>query len=126
MTIGPDVTPSDPAVIGTVWTGAEMVLGIHRAWTSPYGDHRRQGSGRSLDLLLRPVLTGGARWLTGETWKWPVPWCAPRRPRGDMAGCGVTLSPDPDQAHREPQDAKQQECVEQQVVYHLSFPLHDR
>jgi hypothetical protein len=38
----------------------------------------------------------------------------------------VAPLPDPDQACREPQDAKQQEYVEQQVVYHLSFPLHDR
>jgi hypothetical protein len=38
----------------------------------------------------------------------------------------VAPVPDPDQARREPQESKQQKCVEQQVVPHLSFPLLDR
>ena len=74
MTVGADIATPDPSVIGTAPTRAEMVLRIHRAWTSPDGDHRRRGRTESFDLHLWPVLTSGAGWLMGETRTWRICW----------------------------------------------------
>src|SRR5215831_13991419 len=70
MTVGADIAQSDPAVIITAWSGAELVLCVHRSWTSPDGDHRWRGRRECLGWLLCFVLTSGAGWLIGETWKW--------------------------------------------------------
>jgi hypothetical protein len=49
-----------------------MVLRVHHALASPDEDHRRRGSTRSPGLLLCHVLTGAARRLMDETWKWLI------------------------------------------------------
>jgi len=113
-------------LIVIVRTGAEMVLSVHRSWASPYSHHRQWDSRRSLGLLLDPGLTGGTGRLMDEAWKRLVRVRTPHGPHGAVAGCGRSLSPDPDQARREPQDSKQQKCMKKQVVHHLSFPLQDR
>ena len=66
MTIGPDVATAEPAVIGAIWIGAEMRLGVDGAPTSAgEADEGRWGA-RRCGAGIGPLRTGLAQRFTDQ------------------------------------------------------------
>jgi hypothetical protein len=126
MAIGTDVAPSDPAIIGALAVGTELLLGVDCSPTSSREREPGRWSCRGLWAGRDGVLTDVTAGLVEESGKGFRLFGAPLDWRGGR-GCQMARresDPPPGliQEHTEPEQAEEHQCVAKLVVSHVVSP----
>jgi hypothetical protein len=123
MPIGADVTPAQPAVIGAIIIGTELLPRLDRASASTGARQERWRHTGDLRVGFSGVFTGVAQRFVEESGKGYGLLGAfldgLDRRDGCQARCGSTSEPRPIQEYAKPQQSEQQKVLVKPVVFHL-------